>query len=163
VKTETMNTYARLVVLLPATLLAAALLSAAALAWRANSANTLPLPSLPGFQLVTDVSAATVAPQVSSTEATAAAITALGQDHTHFSSYRPTETAYVPGLRQVADHSGRLWYQTSVPENDHVIFFTAPPQAGWQYVAALVVVNGDTGKLESYQVRYGNSPDHVLP
>lgn len=43
------------------------------------------------------------------------------------------------------------------------MFFTAPSQAGWKYVAGLVLVNATSGKIESYQVRYGNSPDQVMP
>jgi hypothetical protein len=120
-------------------------------------------PSLLGFSLVADGAAADITPTITNSQATSLALGALAQDRTGFQNYRLDSAAYISGLRQVIDHAGRLWFKTSDPENDHAMFFTAPGQAGWKYVSALVLVNGDNGKIEGYQVRYANSASEVMP
>ncbi|MBV8528268.1 MAG: hypothetical protein JOZ75_08145 [Candidatus Dormibacteraeota bacterium] len=107
--------------------------------------------------------AATSSPAVAQSTAQSIAAAALANDRTHFSGYRTTDTAYVPGLTKVLDKSGHAWYQTKTSEDDWTMFFGAPEQEGWKYVSALAVVNADTGVVESYQVRYSNLSADAVP
>lgn len=105
-----------------------------------------------------------VAPTVPQATALSTATNALLSDpRTHFSGYQLTNSKFVPGLTEVTDAANQVWYKTTLPEDDWVMFFVAPAQAGWKYVDGLVVVNGLTGTIEAYQIRYSNLAADAVP
>jgi len=113
--------------------------------------------------LVVDAQAGSPAAAVAQSTAEATAQRVLAADRTHFASYRVTNAAFMAGLTGVVDAAGHPWYRTTLPENDWAMFLVAPAQAGWKYVEALVVVNGESGVVESYQVRYSNLAADAVP
>lgn len=105
----------------------------------------------------------TVSHAITASAANAIATSELATDRSHFSNYVLAGETLVPGLLQVADAKGVLWYDSNKPEDDFVLVYTAPPQSGYQYIASLVVVRASNGTISSYQVRGSNDSRDVLP
>jgi hypothetical protein len=119
--------------------------------------------SLGPFELLSATATDGVAPTVPQAAALSTATRALLPDPTHFTAYQLTDAEFVPGLTEVTDAVNKVWYKTTLPEDDWVMFFVAPGQSGWKFVDGLVVVNAVTGVIESYQVRYSNIAADAVP
>ena len=134
---------------------------------QASSIAAAPTPatrSLGPFELLAATAADGVAPSISQATALSTATNALLSDpRTHFNGFQLTDSEFVPGLTEVKDAANNAWFQTTSPEDDWVMFFVAPTQAGWKYVDGLVVVDGVTGVIDSYQVRYSNIAADAVP
>jgi hypothetical protein len=103
-------------------------------------------------------------PSAPTTEASSTAVNALMRDSgNHFVGYVQVSCAVVPGLTQVSDAAGNVWYRVSPPANGYVFFYTAPPQSGYRYISALAVVNMGTGVVDTYQIRASNDAKDALP
>jgi hypothetical protein len=100
---------------------------------------------------------------ITATQANSIATNRLAQDSSGFSGYVLVAETLVPGLTQVADPTGALWYSSTTAEDDFVLVYSAPPQGGYQYIAALVTVRAADGSVSGYQVRGSNDPRDVLP
>ena len=97
------------------------------------------------------------------TQADATAFNALAQDSSGLQGYTLLDETLAPGLSQVADPTGTLWFDRNPAEDDFVLIYTAPPQQGYQYIAAVVLVKAQDDSVSGYQVRGSNDPNDVLP
>ncbi len=119
--------------------------------------------SLMNFAITTQAETGS-SPTLSTAQADAAGRQLLADDPNNpFTNYVLASAAFEPGLTQVADPSGVLWFQANPPENDYVLVYTAPAQGGYKYIASMIVVDADTGKESEYQLRYSNTQSAVLP
>ena len=105
------------------------------------------------YSLVVDASAAVQGPSISQPSAEQIAITTLTglkTDPITVRNYAVKGDAYHSGVTAVTAAAGGQFYNTSTPENDYVVYVVAPPQQGFRRIEGVVVVNGDTGKVEAY-------------
>jgi hypothetical protein len=91
--------------------------------------------------------------RLSQADAVSRAVRWLYDEHPEVTGYQLISAYHEDALTQVMDPGGYVAYKSSLPENDFVLWFMAPPQGGYQKVTALVIVNALTGKIEAAQIR----------
>jgi hypothetical protein len=117
---------------------------------------------VPGY--VIEVAAATsAAPRMSREQATAAALEwiahhSFGPDqHSQFAGFGVTAATYEPNVLKVWHECGAHWSLNSA-QNLWVVDLRAPPQLGWQYVQASVLVNDDSGQPQYTDALMSRTP-----
>jgi hypothetical protein len=117
---------------------------------------------VPGFTIVAEA-AAGVTPHLTMEQATSIALQSLARGATqlHISGFTVTVSTYAPQVLRVSQTCGAHIGLAKVA-NVWVIGLTAPPQHGWQFIRAAMLVDDDSGGIAGGQILTGPRPEGSL-